>query len=128
MGKISDAIQTMKEIMLGAGVEGCPVDQNGVILAAVRYMKTLRAQLASATDQYAQLAKRFATTSNSPAPMLKPPADTGPDSRVLPHAPMPPLMTMSTVTPRSHSSATSSDPTPDGGHCRIEQRHEPCAQ
>lgn len=107
--KISDAIQTMKEIMLHAGVEGCPVDQNGIIQAAVKYMKTLRAQLVSATTQYAQLAKRFATMSNGPVPMLKPLADTGPDLRLVALASMPPLVTMPAMMRCATPSPSSSD-------------------
>merc|ERR1719181_2439543 len=45
--KISDAIQPLKEIMMQAGVPGTPTDQNGIIQAAVKYMKVLRAKLES---------------------------------------------------------------------------------
>ena len=129
--KISDAIQTMKEIMLDAGVEGCPVDQHGIILSAVRYMKTLRAQLASATNQYAQLAERFTTMRNGPTPVMKPLADTGPDVRMMPLASMPPLMTMPTMTARSLPSPppSVSTSTENGTHCRVHQEcHDTCAE
>merc|ERR1719174_131319 len=92
--KISDAIQSLKEIMRQAGVPATPNDQNGIIQAAVKYMKLLRATLESATNQFAELAERFAKVASCPVPVLQP------LGALPPPLPMPPL-TSSILSPKS---------------------------
>lgn len=122
--KISDAIQSLKEIMMGAGMQGIPADQNGIIQAAVKFMKILRSTLESATNQYARLAERFAEVNNCPVPVLQPLANTAGSglhfvALATPTATLPtstlPAMPPLTSSPLASPTSTDSIPSPFAG-------------